>query len=112
MANKRRGYVEIELDKKRKLRYDFNAMCELEDALGRSLQEMNDKNVRMKDMRAMLWAGLIHEDPDLDIVEAGNLIDEAESLQYVAEKVAEAIELSQGSNKKKTAKTKKKVTPN
>lgn len=109
MANKKRGYVEIELDKKRKLRYDFNAMCELEDVLGRPLQELSDKNLRMKDMRAMLWAGLLHQDPDLDILEVGNLIDEAESMQYVAEKVAEAIELSQGTNKKKTVKTKKRA---
>jgi hypothetical protein len=91
VANKKRGYVAIELDKARNLKFDFNAICELEDALGKPVTQLKEENVGFRELRAMLWAGLLHESPDLTVEEAGALVSEAESVQYVTEKVVEAF---------------------
>jgi hypothetical protein len=96
MANRQRGYVDIQLDKARRLCFDFNAICELEDVMGKPVTQLQENNVGFKEIRALLWAGLLHEDRDLTIEEAGALIDEAESVQYVTEKVVEAFTLGLG----------------
>jgi hypothetical protein len=99
MANRQRGHVAIELDRVRRLKYDFNAVCELEDALGKPVTQLKQENVGFREMRAMLWAGLLHEEPDLTIQEAGALAGEAESIEYVTEKVVEAFALGLGGEK-------------
>lgn len=88
--------VSIKLDKQRKLKYTFNAFCELEDVLGRPLSEISEimDGFKLKDLRAMLWAGLLHESPDLTLEEAGELMDKASSLEEVAEAVVKAMEKS------------------
>jgi hypothetical protein len=85
--------VTVKLDKQRKLKYTFNALCELEDALGRPLLEIRN-NFRVKDLRALVWAGLLHENPDLTLEEAGRLLDEAPSLEDVGDAVMMAVEMS------------------
>ncbi|MBA4547683.1 hypothetical protein H1R82_07345 [Thermoactinomyces intermedius] len=85
--------VTVKLDKQRKLKYTFSAFCELEEALGRPLTEIKN-NFRMKDLRALVWAGLLHENPDLTLEETGRLLDEAPSLEDVGDAVAKALEMS------------------
>lgn len=62
--------------KERTLRYTLNAMTELEDRYG-SVEEAFKQleEGRIKAVRCVLWAGLIHEDPTLTELEVGNLID-------------------------------------
>lgn len=68
--------VEIDLDKPRHLRLDLNAMCEFERVSGKSIAEIGNS---LRDIRIMLWAALVHEDPDLteegvgSFIHAGNL---------------------------------------
>lgn len=95
LANKQRGYVAIELDRPRKLRYDTNALAELEDVMGKPITQLTETTVGVKALRAMLWAGLLHESPDLTIREAGELMDYAD-MKTIAEKVTEAIGLAFG----------------
>lgn len=90
MANKQRGYVEVTLDKKRRLKFDLNALSELEDALGKPVTQLNDGTVGMRELRAMVWAGLLHEDPDLTLRDTGELID-LERIEEITEKVTEAL---------------------
>ncbi len=61
MANKSKTpIVEIELDRKRHLRFDWNWVAELQD-LG-----YGEKAIKgLKGLRDMIWAGLIWEDPNL-----------------------------------------------
>lgn len=96
MANKYRGEVPIVLDKRRIVKYDFNAMSEFENETGKNLRtfffgfaalhgkstydaakhlarELSDK-----DLRALLYAGLVHEDDELTIKTTGRLMDQAE----------------------------------
>lgn len=100
MANKQAGYVSVKLDKQRKFKYTFNALCELEEALGRGFSEMKD-NFKMKDLRSIVWAGLLHESPELTLEDAGKLIDQAESMETVTTAAVEAIELAVGDKKNK-----------
>lgn len=86
MANERRGYIPIELDKPRTLHFDFNSFCEMEMAFGKfyygsnahgsptkpmPIYEILDKFFTGKhsvnDLKLMLWGGLIFEEPTLKV---------------------------------------------
>ena len=66
----------------RTIKFTLNAMAELEDRYG-SVEEAFKQldNNSIKAVRCILWAGLIHEDPDLTEQQVGNLID----IQYMQE---------------------------
>lgn len=65
----------IEIDKHRKLRYDFNAIADLEAVTRKPLAHMVlPLSLGSFDaIRALLWAGLKWEDPKLTVAGAGNL---------------------------------------
>ena len=69
----------------RTITFTLNAMAELEDRYG-SVEEAFKQldNNSIKAVRCILWAGLIHEDPDLTEQQVGNLID----IQYMQELMA------------------------
>jgi hypothetical protein len=105
-----RGYVTVELDRPRRLRYDANALAELEAVTGKSMGEilaLNTSELGMNLLRAILWAGLIHEDRGLlkipmdGVRLVGSWIAPpgAEMLgriQYLNEKIVEAFRLAFG----------------
>lgn len=72
--------VPLVLDKPRALWFDLNALAELETALAQdipdfslaSISELQLGNARI--LRALLWAGLLHEDPTLTILEVGHMV--------------------------------------
>lgn len=58
--------MEIEIDRKRKFCLDLNAFCELEKRLGKSLfKVIKWDDMGFNDMRLLLWAGLLSDDPEL-----------------------------------------------
>ena len=69
----------------RTIKFTLNAMAELEDRYG-SVEEAFKQldNNSIKAVRCILWAGLIHEDPELTEQQVGNLID----IQYMQELMA------------------------
>lgn len=75
----------------RTLRYDLNAMAELEDKYGSvdAAFEAMDRN-SIKAVRCVLWAGLLHEDPSLTEQKVGSLID-MRYLQDLMSTVGEAF---------------------
>lgn len=97
-------FVTIKLDKPRKLRYTINAMATLEDLTGKPFASFvagfNDEGFSFKDLRALVWAGLIDEDPSLTPEDVGNLLDKAQDLTEVLAKVGEALETAVGGQKK------------
>jgi len=104
--------VEIILDRPRRLKYGFNAMCEFEGKMGKGIAEaLNEKNIGFQSARALLWAGLIWESPELTLEQAGDLIDAvpesaaeattSDHLQYVMDRVMVAQAADQGKAKKK-----------
>ena len=60
-------------------RFGGNALAELEGAMGMTQREIfelatkQDLSVRLT--RAMVWAALLHESPDLTLRDAGDIID-------------------------------------
>ncbi len=72
------------------LRYSFNALCEMEAALGagrpalRVIAEMGD--MRWRDLRALLWAGALHDPKAPSLSEVGVLVNaELEAAKHVAD---------------------------
>jgi hypothetical protein len=75
MPSKVRPEVEIQLDKKRHLLVDLNAMVAFEETTGKSLmQGMDLESMTAKDFRVLLWACLLHEDDSLTLEEVGRMI--------------------------------------
>ncbi len=83
-------YVEVKLDKVRKLRFTSNAFAELERELKRPLGRIiapfanigSDGEdglaaIEISVFRAMLWAALRWEDPTLTVSAVGDLMDES-----------------------------------
>jgi hypothetical protein len=102
MARKDIGIVPIELDRTRYLKFDWNAISEFENAMnctwiefffslmkkdsdGNPIADINESGVGagsiemkalgLKHLRALLWAGLLHQDPSITLKKAGDLIE-------------------------------------
>lgn len=70
----------------RTIKFTLNALAELEELYG-SVQNAFDKLEKensMKALRSILWAGFLHETPDLTEQEVGNLIDVAYMQELVS----------------------------
>jgi hypothetical protein len=91
----RRTPVKIELDgKERELRFDLNALCLFEETAKLPLAEA--LSIRsMSVIRALIWAGLIHEDPLLTVDDVGRM--EVLSLPEMINRVMQALGSSQPS---------------
>ena len=87
--------VKITLDKERTLKLDLNAMVSFEEATGKSLMSGTFKSSKMtpRQLRAMLWACLKHEDADLTEEQVGSWIT-VSNLMEVTGKLNEAFEVA------------------
>ena len=56
-------------------------------------------SVSIKDLLAIVYAGLYHEDKELTLEQVGDLIDEYSTLNEVAEKVGKALTEAFGKQK-------------
>ncbi len=80
--------VPIELDKPRLLWLNFNAMVKYEEQTGKNVfKSMSDPSVT--DLRALIWACLLHEDPKLTIETVGEFINMG-NMEQVMDKLMEA----------------------
>ena len=81
MANALRGEASFEAGGRAfRLKYDWNAAAEFEEASGRPLSDalldVAREKLSAKSLRAMLWAGLQADHPDVTLKETGRLIDQ------------------------------------
>jgi len=83
--------ITINLDKPRTLRYGMNALAKIEDLTGKSILSLDLNKLGIKDLLAIVYGGLYHEDKTLTIQKDGDLIDEYSNLTEVAEKLGEAL---------------------
>lgn len=65
--------VKVILDKERTMRLDLNALEAFEDLTGKQMHEMGDKP-KVKDLKALVWASLLHEDEQLTIKQVGAMV--------------------------------------
>lgn len=69
-----RGVAVTVGDRPKFLRFTLNSLAELESALGKPVTTL-DQAFGFKEQRAFFWAGLLHTEPKLTILEAGELLD-------------------------------------
>lgn len=100
MANKARSEVSLQAgDETYTLRYTTNALAELEDALGMPLPRVGERlqsgGVGIKEIRALLWAGLLHRygEVGMTLQAAGDIMDKT-GIEAAAEAVSEAFQLA------------------
>ena len=93
--NKAKPGVKITLDKERTLRLDLNAMVAFEEATGKSLMDgkFHGSDMTPKDLRAMLWACLLHEDESVTLKEIGSWVT-VTNLMEVTGKLNEAFDVA------------------
>ena len=94
-TTKIKNSVPVELGgKTRHLRFSFNALVALEDELGIPISEIGDVlsgSVKLRDLRSLIWAGLLHEDKTLSTEDVGEWLDFS-ILEVVAGKLRDAFE--------------------
>ena len=95
--------VLIELDKPRTLRYGLNALVTIEEQIGKPLTGLDFNNVSVKDLRAILYAGLFHEDKELTPEKVADLVDEYSNIETISTKLGEAMTLAFGGIESKNA---------
>ena len=79
----------IKLDKERKLCFDLNAMAEFEEVTGKSIFQTLEQ-MTAKDLRALLWACLIDEDPTLTIKDVGRMVT-PDKIEEINKSISEAV---------------------
>ncbi len=89
--------VEIKLDKPRVLKFSVNALALFEEKSGgrgvqESMKDMQKRGLLFRDLRLMTWAALRHEQPDLTVEAAGDIMEcNPGSLADLAEALSEAV---------------------
>lgn len=71
--------VPVLLDKPRTIVLDINALCRVEEVTGISMLVGQPAFSSLRIMRALIWAGLLHEDQTLTLERVGELIGEADT---------------------------------
>lgn len=90
MANKERGEVKVLLDKERTLKFTLNSLVYAEEN-GVDIQNMGKEGkVKLKDLRTLLFAGLMHEDKELTAEAVGDLI-EMDKIAPISEALTKAF---------------------
>jgi hypothetical protein len=107
MANPHKGEVGFEIDgTPYTLRFSANALCELEDELGLGVnaiagQLADPKDLRLKTVRAVFWAGLRDHHSEITLIQAGEIVT-AMSLPVALETIANAFSAAFPSRETKT----------
>lgn len=82
----KKNMVAIELGgKERNLYFNLNSLEIIEELTGQSLDKVT-KNVNMKTLKVLVYAGLVHEDKELTVDAVGDMIGFTD-----IERVSEAI---------------------
>ena len=91
----------IKLDKERDLKFMTNSLIKIEQHFKMPIQKffegLKDGSFGLKEIRYLLWAGLVHEDPKLTEEKAGDLMDTVGMTtvaQYVGDALAESFGVS------------------
>lgn len=92
--------VEIELGgKSRRLRYDFNAIADIEQKAGLGIGALFDENrAGLNSLRLLIWGGLKWQERGLTVEQAGQLVGDylkdGGSLEELMGKVTDALRQS------------------
>lgn len=100
MAKKKTQSVPVVLadGKTYNLRFDFNSLITIEQETNKSLQEVME-NSGLQTIRVLLYAALLHENPEMTVRQAGALVD-LQTLEDLSGKINEAVEAAFGGQEK------------
>jgi hypothetical protein len=90
--------VQIDADKVRNLKFNYNALIMLEEDFNLDITKLGTQ-FKLSDFRTILYCGFKHEDPDLTLEQVGDIIDiilEKHGMEYLAQKIGEAFEKAFG----------------
>lgn len=93
-------HVEFEVDGKvKRLRYDFNALADLEEQAGAGVAKLfREDMIGFHTIRLLFWAGLRWEDHGLTMQRAGmivkQLLEEGHTFEQLTDYVSRALMLS------------------
>lgn len=90
------SYCPIQLDKARNFKYGMKAISLIEKKLGAPIGKIDMNNLTIEDTATIIWAGLVHEDPQLTPEKVVDLIDEYSDIQTVIEAMGEALQAAFG----------------
>lgn len=90
------SYCPIQLDKARNFKYGMKAISLIEKKLGAPIGKIDTNNLTIEDTATIIWAGLVHEDPQLTPEKVVDLIDEYSDIQTVIEAMVEALQVAFG----------------
>ena len=99
MANPHRGAVAVRVGEREwTFSFSINALCELEDCLGKPVPQIVDAlgdpaNVRMTDVRALVWAAMLDHHDGVSLKEAGKVASDI-GVVTCLEKVGKALEIA------------------
>lgn len=84
--------VEVNLDKTRYMRFDLNALCDLQEEYGDVIEVFSNglQNQDFKVIRKLLHVSLLDDDPELDERAVGRMIS-MNNLQEVIELLTKAL---------------------
>src|SRR5688572_28108472 len=91
MANREPKRIPITLDKPRTLLFDFNALVNFEEATGVSPLKAGIDPQSPKQLRALIWSALLHEDPTLTLDEVGAMVHLG-NMESFATQIQQALE--------------------
>lgn len=83
--------ITVNLDKERKLNFDLNAFCELEEMFGdidKAFKALDKGS--MKAVRALLYAGLVSDDETLTLKQVGSMINIG-NIEEISKMISEAL---------------------
>jgi|GEM_PF-899677 hypothetical protein len=91
--------VEITLDKARAFKLDFKALMAFEKLSGKNVLESNVwQHMTASDMVMLLWAGLVHEDPQLTLDMVAGFIHPG-NIQLVVNALQQGFQIAMPENK-------------
>jgi hypothetical protein len=96
-----RTYTFTVKDKSYTLKYNFNAIVELEEVIKKPITSFGEGLIGVKDIRAIIYAGLKWENQGLTLDRVGYLLDDYIEEGTLEELMAKAVELISTSIKSK-----------
>lgn len=91
------SYIFVDLDKQRKLKFDFNALADVEAVLGAGVGYIfKQENMGFNAIRALYWAGLKWQDKGLTMERTGKILqkciqEEKTDMKKLGEDLTEAM---------------------
>ena len=81
--------VKIVLDKERNLYFNLNSLDIIEELTGKTIDKVT-QNLNMKSLKAIVYAGLVHEDKSLTVEAVGEMIG-FDDISRVSEAIGQAF---------------------